>query len=567
MQGRSIWQERGNQMKKMRVGQLAGALALVLAWGGAGVAAASDHAALIGLYDEFRSLTQPEIKRGVPDYTPLAMERQLEALEALQARLEAIDDSGWPVSERADYMLVLAEMRGMEFQHRVLQPWKRDPAYYSVTNLGFGPKLHNAFDVPQLPIAAPAVAQLKASLEAAPAILAQARRNLTDPHRDLAMLAIVQKDVEINVFSRLAEQARLHHPELVQPALAAAEASREFRDWLKESQADLPVYAGVGDANYDWYLKYVLLFPYSADEIRIIGQREHQRTTGWLAMEAHRNRNLAQVEPVGSREAFDRNREEADNELLAFLRDNQIVTVPDYLRYNPDEGPYILPSERDPARKGLFEPPLDLHFFFQAEFRDPRPLRAHNLPGHAFDHLEWMRDERPIRGKPRLFFVSGVRSEGWAFYLEELILQMGMLDGRPMGREIDYVLAAKRAARLEPELNMHANRWTYAQAKDALVKGTPRWMEADDAIAAFDIELYLRQPGYGIGYYMGKVELEKLLSERFMDQRDDFVLGRFHDEFRASGALPISLIRWEMTGRDDEVREMRQAPPIPQPRP
>ncbi|QBQ48315.1 hypothetical protein [Brevundimonas naejangsanensis] len=162
-------------MKKMRVGQLVGALALVLAWGGAGVAAASDHAALIGLYDEFRSLTQPAIKSGVPDYTPLAMERQLDALEALKARLEAIDDSRWPVSERADYMLVLAEMRGLEFQHRVLQPWKRDPAYYSVTNLGFGPKLHNAFDVPQLPIAAPAVVQLKASLEAAPAILAQAR--------------------------------------------------------------------------------------------------------------------------------------------------------------------------------------------------------------------------------------------------------------------------------------------------------------------------------------------------------------------------------------------------------
>ena len=44
MQGRSIWQERGNQMKKMRVGQLAGVLALVLAWGGAGVVARAPRA-------------------------------------------------------------------------------------------------------------------------------------------------------------------------------------------------------------------------------------------------------------------------------------------------------------------------------------------------------------------------------------------------------------------------------------------------------------------------------------------------------------------------------------------
>lgn len=553
-------------MKTHRLKMLAGGVAaMVMAWS-SGALAEADHEALTRLYGEFRAVTVPNTVGGVPDYAPAAMSGQMQALQQFQARLEAIDESDWSVSQQADFMLVLAEMRGLEFQHRVLQPWKRDPAYYSVTNLGFGPKLHGAFNVPQLPVSPEVAARLKTELEAVPAILAQARINLTDPHRDLAMLAIVQKDVEINVFTQLAAQARLHHPELIEAAEAATEASRGFRDWLKGIEADLPTYAGVGAENYDWYLKYVLLFPYTAEEIRIIGEREHQRVTSWLAMEQHRNRNTPMVEPLTSREQFDASRMEADNELLAFLRDNEIVTIPDYVEHSPGEGPYILPAERDPARKGLFEPPLDLHFFFQAEFRDPRPLRAHNLPGHAFDRLEWARDERPIRGENRLFFVNGVRTEGWAFYLEELILQMGMLDERPTGREIDYVLAAKRAARLKSELNMHANRWTYMQARESLVSSTPRWMEPDDAIAAFDIELYLRQPGYGIGYYMGKVELEKLLSERFMDLRDDFVLGEFHDQFRASGALPISLIRWEMTGRDDEVRTMRQAPPIPLPR-
>jgi uncharacterized protein (DUF885 family) len=556
-------------VKTNRLKMLAGGVAaMVMAWtsGATGALAQRDHEALTRLYGEFRAVTVPNTAGGVPDYTPAAMTAQLLALQQFQARLAAIDESEWSVPQQADYMLVLAEMRGLEFQHRVLQPWKRDPAYYSVTNLGFGPKLHGAFNVPQLPVSPEVAARLRTELEAVPAILAQARINLTDPHRDLAMLAIVQKDVEINVFTQLAAQARLHHPELVGAAEAATEASRGFRDWLKGIETDLPPYAGVGAENYDWYLKYVLLFPYTAEEIRIIGEREHQRVTSWLAMEQHRNRNTRGVEPLTSREAFDASRMEADNELLAFLRDNEIVTIPDYVQHNPGEGPYILPSERDPARKGLFEPPLDLHFFFQAEFRDPRPLRAHNLPGHAFDRLEWARDERPIRGENRLYFVNGVRTEGWAFYLEELILQMGMLDERPTGREIDYVLAAKRAARLKSELNMHANRWTYMQARESLVSSTPRWMEPDDAIAAFDIELYLRQPGYGIGYYMGKVELEKLLAERYMDLRDDFVLGQFHDQFRASGALPISLIRWEMTGRDNEVATMRQAPPIPQPR-
>jgi uncharacterized protein (DUF885 family) len=138
-----------------------------------------------------------------------------------------------------------------------------------------------------------------------------------------------------------------------------------------------------------------------------------------------------------------------------------------------------------------------------------------------------------------------------------MLLQIGYLDERPKAREITYILQAKRAARVLPELMMQANEWTYEQALQSLTSRTPYWMKPDDAIARFDIELYLRQPGYGIGYYMGKVELEKLLSERAMQLGDKFDLQRFHDEFLQAGVIPISLIRWEMTGRDDEIQRMR----------
>jgi len=29
------------------------------------------------------------------------------------------------------------------------------------------------------------------------------------------------------------------------------------------------------------------------------------------------------------------------------------------------------------------------------------------------------------------------------------------------------------------------------------------------------------------------------------------------DEFQSSGMIPVSLIRWELTGRDDEIRRLR----------
>ena len=55
---------------------------------------------------------------------------------------------------------------------------------------------------------------------------------------------------------------------------------------------------------------------------------------------------------------------------------------------------------------------------------------------------------------------------------------------------------------------------------------------------------------------MGKVQLEKLLSERALQLGDDFDLGRFHDQFLAAGSIPISLIAWEMTGNDAEIERI-----------
>lgn len=520
-------------------------------------AAPAGYSDLLALYAEFRAFVAPPMVKGVPDYSPAAMAKQKAGLEAFQARLKAIDDSGWPVAQRVDYMVVLAEMHGLEFQHRVVEPWKRDPAFYSTTNLGFGPKMHGAIAIPKLPLAKDKTAGFKAQLDAVPEALRQARVNLTDARGDLARLAIAQKAVEVNVYGELADRAAKVQPALAAPARRAQAAAAEFKAWLEGIEAGLPAHGGVGRDNYAWYLKNVLLLPYTPEEIGVIGEREYQRQLAFLKIEEHRNRAIAMPEPVATREEFDAKRKVEDEDLLAFLRDGDWVTIPDYVRHDPEEGPYQFPFEKDPSKPGLFDPPLHLHFFFQAEFRDGRPLRAHNLPGHAFDALQAARDTRPVRGAPRLFFVNGLRNEGWAFYLEELIVQAGMLEDRPKTREIDYILGAKRAARVMPELKMQANEWTWSQANESLIARTPKWMKPGDAVAQFDIELYLRQPGYGIGYYMGKVELEKLLADVAMQEGDAFDIKRFHDRFRAAGSIPISLIRWEMTGRDDEIRAMR----------
>ncbi|HKS56280.1 MAG TPA: DUF885 family protein [Steroidobacteraceae bacterium] len=519
--------------------------------------AGNDYAGLVKLFQEFRAFAPPHVRDGVPDYTAAAMAQQAEDLKGFMQRLAAIDDSQWPVSQRVDYMIVLAEMRGLEFQHRVVRPWQRDPAFYSTTNLGFGPKIQGAMSIPKLPLSKQDAAAYRVKLAAVPKILEQARGNLTDTRGDLARLAIVQKQIERNVYDQLARDLAKSNPQLQREAARARDATDKFLQWLKATEAQLPPHAGIGREDYDWYLKHVLLFPYTWEEMRVIAQREYERSLTFLKIEEHRHHGAPMIEPATTLEEFERRRAEADADLLRFLRDEQIMTVPDWLVPPVGEGPYVLPTDRDPSNKGPFAEPIKRHFFRETEDRDPRPLRAHNLPGHQLDQMMIERDPRPIRGQHLLYFIGGTRAEGWAFYLEEFIQQAGFLDDRPQTREINYILQTKRAARVLPELMLHANLWTYDEALKSLTSRTPYWMGPNDSIARFDLELYLRQPGYGIGYYMGKVQLEALLAERAAALGHDFDLKKFHDDFLAADVIPISLIRWEMTGKSDQIDTMR----------
>src|SRR3546814_13970877 len=87
------------------------------------------------LFEEWRAFARPEWHGGVPDYTPAGMTAKAAALPGWQARLAAIDPAGWPVEQADDYLLVKAEMNGMDFDQRVLRPWARAPRFY-VTAIG-----------------------------------------------------------------------------------------------------------------------------------------------------------------------------------------------------------------------------------------------------------------------------------------------------------------------------------------------------------------------------------------------------------------------------------------------
>jgi uncharacterized protein (DUF885 family) len=156
----------------------------------------------------------------------------------------------------------------------------------------------------------------------------------------------------------------------------------------------------------------------------------------------------------------------------------------------------------------------------------------------------------PIRRGPLLYNIFVTRTEGHATGWEEMMLQAGMFDTRPRSRELIYVLLAERAARALGDLRMHANAFTLEQAAQFASANTPRgWLRLDGKTVREEQHLYLQQPAYGTSYITGKVQVETLLFERNQQLGERFRLKGFMDAFNAAGLIPVSLLRWELTGQ------------------
>ena len=184
---------------------------------------------------------------------------------------------------------------------------------------------------------------------------------------------------------------------------------------------------------------------------------------------------------------------------------------------------------------------------------------THELVGHNFDGQRSRRDNnRPIRGGRRPYKISTGRGEGFAFALEELLMHAGYLDGRsPHGREIAYEQAAFRTVRALSDIYMHSQDWTYEDAYAFCVENAPHGEVLDGSHHLwYELDTTLRGVGHHMIMVVGKVQFMKLFRDRAQQLGDEFNLREFMDEFFASGMIPMSLIRWEMTGYDDEIKKL-----------
>ena len=525
----------------------------------------TDYADLVALFGEFRAFQQSEpgdrqsftksgwilsATDGAPDFSAATMAEKFQQFRSIQTRLESIDPEDWTIAQRVDYHLVRAEMNGYEFQHRVLSPWSRDPGFYVdvISALSY---------TSDFPLEENAVANLQARIRSVPQLVEQAKVNLNDfssVASDLATLAVLSLADARARYESVAQVAEVHHPELVSDIESALTAMDDYEDWMQANAARMTGNTGVGKENYDWLLRNVYLFPYSWEDIRTIVELEDNRVITFQRLEENRNRDVPAITPVQSQAEYKAGIEEAVDHILNFLREEEILTMEDFLV--PDD--YY---DTRLAGKGYFldDPWPETHdYFFNFSHREAVMENTHELVGHHFDHLRAARDNRPIRGGERPYKISTARDEGLAFALEELLMHAGYLDGRnPHGREITYEQAAFRTVRALSDIYMHSGDWSLEEATRFCIDNAPHGelLEGSHHLW-FELDTTLRGVGHHMLMVLGKVQFMKLMRDRANQLGDEFSLRDFLDEVYASGQIPWALIRWEMTGYDDEISQL-----------
>jgi hypothetical protein len=500
---------------------------------------------LVALNEALEALRAPERIDGVPQLGADAMAARANAVQDVHRRLATIDAQDWSVSGKVDYLLVWARANGLEFEHRVTLPWQKDPILY----LGLVQRVPYV----DLPLDGEALDRWHVALDAVPAILAQARDNLTEPSGELADQAIFHLERfdgvgqgepyrddppagTIGWFVDLCGRVEAATPSDTERCRAALAAVREYRDWLRAERGGMASSAGIGTDNLNWYFSHVRLLPYDVTEITVLGEREFHRYRAAYEIVRNRNLQLEALELTTSAEQHEARTREAERQVRTLIEEQSLLTIP------PDT-PETFDTDTFWSPRAL----TDRHFWEELQFRNAFNNHIHaSVPGHRFDGLLARSIENPIRRG----YGDSSRAEGWATYIEEMFVLAGLTRDVPQADELFYVALMKRASRIYAETQMHAGEFSMAEANRYMIDFVP-YMEED--LGRYDLEGYLRRPGSGSGYIIGKIQLEQLLSEVSLEQGDRFNLGAFHDDVLSRGLIPLTLTRWEITGLDDEV--------------
>jgi hypothetical protein len=526
-------------------------------------------ATFLGLSDEDGELDAPSEAQNA---------RDLEMIRGWEKELEAIPLDGAPLVDVDDAKLLRAELVSLERQYTVYKTYEKDPAGPSLTivNAIYTQFLH-------LPIAgtegaskedvAAAWQKIVKRLAGAPAYITAGNALVTHPGHLYGVTGAEQlAGAPSFLGGPLTDTAKQQLPaerfaafEKARDATLAAMAQTKKN--IDEHAASWPENYAMGRAAYDAMLRDEELLPFNSADIERMGRDELAHgwaVQGWVEEVAKERGTPIGPESggglaPGGAALIDYYRARIA-QLREFVAQHQVVDVPAWLgRIDVVETPKFL----QPVSPGAsMNPPLlfskgTTGFYFitpptslaeaaknldaNQDFDRDRILStaAHEaMPGH-FLQLSIARRHPDFVRKIQ---YSSEFQEGWAFYGEELFVQLGLygdnLDGRYYTAQWERVRGAR--AIVDPELASGA--WSVEQAVEFFAHETGFSAgQAKAAIAAIALG-----PGMVIAYTAGRAEIEQLLSEYRAKAGAGASLHDFHVRLLCYGSTPLSILGPEL---------------------
>jgi uncharacterized protein (DUF885 family) len=504
------------------------------------------------------------------DYSPAKINERAQHVRQLLDKVRALKIDNWSKDDKIDALLFRSQLENVDFGNRVLKFEFTNPETYTgeCSNAIFS-LLKKEYDAPRKR-ALSATARLKAM----PALLKQGLANLQKPVKLYSKLAIDSARSIDPLFTKSlmaldVDLAPNEHEELVKARDAAIAAVHSFADELEKRLPKMVDFAPMGEANYNYYLKHVLLLPLDAREVETIGRVENAR---YRALEGLlSDPKLADPDPKRAanippdQEAFLKAYESREAEMIQFLKEHQVVTIPDYLgrfeiRQLPEAfkptspGGFMNPPgvyDKDPG--GFYFIPTynpdSKNFYIRAAIEDPRPILGHEgIPGHFMQ----LSIANHLSDEIRRQHQDGVFVEGWALYGEEMLMRTGLYPNNSPAQGQVLRLARYRGARIGVDVNLHTGKWTFPQAVKYFQDAGGLDPEAADGEAAGAAS----SPHQKISYIIGKWQIMNLLGRYKDRQGDNFKLGQFNDELIKNGSLPLSIVEWILLDDDSAIKKV-----------
>ena len=511
------------------------------------------------------------------DFSPARVAERAQHVRALLEKVRAMKIDTWPKDEQIDAILFRAQLENIDFGNRVLKFERTNPqTYIGECVSAIFSLLKKEYDTPRKR-ALSATARLKAM----PPMLKQGLTNLQNPVKLYAKLAIdsarsidplfkdsqMALDVDPSTGLRTG-LAPSEHEELIKACDAALAAAHSYADELEKRMPKMVDFVPMGEANYNYYLKRVLLLPLDAREVEMIGRVENAR---YHALEALLpNPKLADPDPKRAanippdQASFLKAYESRETEMINFLKEHNLISLPNYL------GPFQirqLPEAFKPTSPGGFMNPPGVYdkdstgfyfiptynpqsknFYIRAAIEDPRPILGHEgIPGHFLQ----LSIANHLTDEIRRQHQDGVFVEGWALYGEEMLMRTGLYQNNSPAQGQILRLSRYRGARIGVDVNLHTGKWTFEQAVKYFMDAGGLDREAAEGEAAGAAS----NPHQKISYIIGKWQIMNLLGRYKDRQGDNFRLGQFHDDLIKNGSLPVSVIEWLLLDDDSSIKK------------